>query len=83
MNSSNSSKKRGSHTIKLLLQNFHVNNALKMSLTVIIQLYVISVKYGTTLNVTISIILITNTYKVVTNHGIASLSPQCSSPMVI
>ena len=35
------------------------------------QFYVISVKHGSTLNVTMLIILITNIYKVATNHGIS------------
>ena len=61
-----------------LLQNFHVNYALKISASIIKQFDVISFKYGSTLNVTILIILITNIYKVVTNHGIASLVRQCS-----
>ena len=39
----------------------------------IMQFYVVSVKRGSTLNVTILIILITNIYKVVTNHGIVFL----------
>ena len=54
-----------------LLQNFCVNYALKMSMTMIMQFYVISVKHGSTLNVTMLIILITNIYKVATNHGIS------------
>ena len=49
-----------------------------MSVTIIRQFYVISVKHGSTLNVTISIILIANIYNVVTNHGIAFLVPQYS-----
>ena len=47
------------------------------------QFYVICVKHGSTLNVTILIILIKNIYKVVTNHGIAFLAPQCSFHLVI
>ena len=47
------------------------------------QFYVICVKHGSTLNATILIILITIIYKVVTNHGIAFLVPQCSFHLVI
>ena len=47
------------------------------------QLYVISVKHGSTLNATILIIWITNIYKIVKNRGIASHVPQCSFHLVI
>ena len=47
------------------------------------QLYVISVKHGPTLNATILIILIPNIYKIVKNRGIASHVPQCSFHLVI
>ena len=77
-NTNNSSKKRGGHDSDTTITNFHVNYALKMSVTMIMQFYVISVKHGSTLNVTILIILITNIYKVVMNHGIAFLVPKCS-----
>ena len=80
MNSNNNSKKRGPIP---LLQSFHVNYALKMSMTMIMQLYVIFVKHGSTLNVTILIILVTNIYKIVKNHGITSHVPQCSFHLVI
>ena len=63
MNSSNSSKKRGP-------------DALKMSVTMTMQSYVISVKHGFALIVNIFIILITNIYKDVTIHGIAFSVPQ-------
>ena len=56
-----------------LLQDFHVNYALKMSVTMIMQFYVISVKHGSTLNVTILIKLITNIYTVVTSHDITNM----------
>ena len=38
---------------------------------------------GSTFNVAILIILITNIYKVVTNHGIVFPVPQCSFHLVI
>ena len=74
-NTNNSSKKRGVPDSDTTI---YVNYALKMSVTTIIKFYVISVKHGSTLNVTILIILITNIYKVAMNHGIAFLVPQCS-----
>ena len=49
-----------------------------MSITMIMQSYVTSVKHGSTLNVTVRIILTANIYKIVINHGIASLVPICS-----
>ena len=39
-----------------LLQNFHVIYAPKMSVTMIMQFYVISVKHGSTLNVNLNYI---------------------------
>ena len=81
MNSSNnSSKKRGPDTT---IKNVHVNYALIMSMAMIMQFYVISVKHGSILNVNILIILITNIYKVVRNHGIAALVSQCSFHLII
>ena len=47
------------------------------------QFYVIFVKHGSTLNVTILTILITKIYNIITNHGIAFLVPQCSFHLVI
>ena len=49
----------------------------------IMQFYVIFVKHGSTLNVTILTILITKIYNIITNHGIAFLVPQCSFHLVI
>ena len=63
MNPSNSSKKQGPDTT---ITKFPCKLCPKMSVTVIMQFYVISAKHESTLNVTILIILITNIYKVVT-----------------
>ena len=48
MNSSSTTK---NEDLMQLLQNFHVIYAPKMSVTMIMQFYVISVKHGSTLNV--------------------------------
>ena len=79
MNSSNSSKKQGLDTTitkfpyKLCPEN----------VTMIMQFYVISVKHGSIFSVNILIILTTNIYKVLTNHAIISLVPQCSFNFVL
>ena len=80
MNFSSSSRKRGRN---YFVTKFPCKLCLKMSVTMIMQFYLISVKHGSTLKVTILIILITDIYNVVTNHGIALLVPQCSFHLVI
>ena len=54
------------------MQNFDINYALKISVIMIMQLYVISIKHRSRLNLIILVIFITIIHKLVTNHSISS-----------